>query len=59
MFSTLSKHTLKTKGCGLCTNIITIDERRVAKHGWFLAKEFFNLSRLFLNIEGKSLFISQ
>ena len=59
MFGTFGEHALKAQGCNLSTDIIAVDERRVASYGWLPAKEFFNLGSLLLHIERKSLGVGQ
>ena len=59
MFGSLSKHTLKAKLCHLHANVVAIDQGRIAKHLWLLAKILFNLLHLFLHVDSKAFLVDQ
>ena len=59
MLGTLGEHALEAHSGNLATNVVAVDERRVACNGRLLSEELLNLGTLFLDVKGERFLIGQ
>ena len=59
MLGSFGEHSLESEGGSLGTDVVAVDERRVAEHGRLLAEVFLDFLHLFLHVGSEGLFVGK